>query len=122
MRFLLVSSLVLFGLMLPGRAQDNLFSNARSLVDRVQNDLRHSFRMARDKAKERERLDNAQQHLSEFDKDLARNKFDKDKLNDSINDVKNVVENNTLDPRDRDGLTQDLQDLRNLRQTRGAGY
>jgi hypothetical protein len=121
MRFALLSAFVLFGLMLPARAQDNLYSNARSLVDRVQNDLRHASRMIRDKAKERERIDNAQHHLSEFDKDLARNKFDKDKLDASIDDVKNVVENNTLEPRARDILTQDLSDLRNLRQTRGAG-
>lgn len=121
-RCLVLSSLVIFGLMVPLRAQDNLYSNARSLVDRVQNDLRHASHINHDRAKERERYDNAQRSLSDFDKDLSRNKFDKGKLDSSINDVKNVVENNTLDPAARDTLNQDLRDLRNLRQERGAGY
>ena len=122
MRLLLLTCVALINLMLPAKAQDSLYSNARALVERVQTDLRHAARLSRDREKERERIDNAQHHLSEFDRELARNKFDKDKLDDSINDVKNVVENNTLDPRDRDILTRDLQELRNLRQTRGAGY
>jgi hypothetical protein len=108
--------------MVPGRAQDSPYGNARSLVDRVQSDLRHASHMVRDRAKERERYDNAQHHLSEFDRELARNKFDKDKLDSAIDDVKNVVENNTLDPQARDILTRDLSDLRNLRQSRGASY
>jgi hypothetical protein len=72
--------------------------------------------------KERERYDNAMKHLSEFDRDLSRNKFDKGKLDEAIEDVKNVVEHNTLEPGLRDALSQDLSDLRALRERRGAGY
>jgi hypothetical protein len=110
------------GLVMPAKAQDNLYANARGLVDRVQNDLQRAAHIGRHDEKERERYDNAQRHLSDFDRQLARNKFDKDKLDDAINDVKNVVDHNTLDPHDRDMITQDLRDLRSLRQSRGAGY
>ncbi len=120
--FLLTAILSVLVIGVPTRAQDNLYANARSLVDRAQNDLRHTSHLAKDRDKERERYDNAERSLSEFDKQLARNKFDKDKLDSAINDVKNVVDHNTLDPQGRDMLSQDLRDLRELRQSRGAGY
>ena len=56
---------------------------------------------------------------AQFDRELARGNFDKDKLDQAIDDVKNVVENNTLSPRDRDVLAEDLRDLRELRRARG---
>jgi hypothetical protein len=119
---LLLGAFLLFGLVSQAPAQDNLYGNARSLVERVQKDLHHAARMDQEREKHRERYDNAEHHLSDFDRELARNHFDKGKLDTAIDDVKNVVENNTLDPQARDILTQDLRDLRNLRQSRAAGY
>jgi hypothetical protein len=95
---------------------------ARSLVDRVQKNLRHSEDFTPPNEKERERYHNAQHHLSEFDQKLSEGKFDKDKLDEAIDDVKNVVEHNTLSAEDRDKLTRDLGELRELRRTRGAAY
>jgi hypothetical protein len=69
--------------------------------------------------KERERIDNARKHLSDFDRNLSENKFDEGRLNSAIDDVKNVLENNTLEARDRDALTKDLADLRRVRELRG---
>ncbi len=103
-------------------SQDGRYGNARNLVSRVQNDLRRAERFSPPNGKEKERYFNAQHHLSQFDKDLARGRFDKDKLDEAIDDVKNVVENNTLSPRDRDVLSGDLRDLRELRRTRGESY
>jgi hypothetical protein len=100
-------------------SQDGRFENARSLVSRVQNDLRHAEHFTPPNGKEKERYFNAQHHLSQFDRELARGRFDKDKLDQAIDDVKNVVENNTLSPSDRDVLSGDLRDLRELRRTRG---
>ncbi|HKW98692.1 MAG TPA: hypothetical protein VJN43_13225 [Bryobacteraceae bacterium] len=98
------------------------YDRARDLVSRVQNDLRRAEHFTPPNGKERERYFNAQHHLSQFDRALARGRFDKDKLDEAIDDVKNVVENNTLSPRDRDMLSGDLRDLRELRRTRGASY
>ena len=103
-------------------SQDGRYGNARSLVARVQNDLRRAEHFTPPNGKEKERYFNAQHHLSQFDRELARGRFDKDKLDEAIDDVKNVVENNTLSPRDRDVLYGDLRDLRELRRTRGASY
>ena len=100
-------------------SQDERYENARSLVANVQKDLRRAEHFTPPNGKEKERYFNAQHHLSEFDRELARGRFDKDKLDQAIDDVKNVVENNTLSPRDRDVLSGDLRDLRELRRARG---
>jgi hypothetical protein len=98
------------------------YGTARGLVDRVQKNLRRAEHFAPPSGKERERYHNAQHHLSQFDRKLSQGRFDKDKLDEAIDDVKNVVENNTLSPEGRDTLTRDLGDLRDLRRTRGAAY
>ena len=94
-------------------AQD--FGRARDLVSHVQEDLQRAADFTRNNEKERNRYENVQHHLSEFDRGLSRDRFDKGKLDDAINNLKNVVRNNTLNPGDRDALTADLSDLRTLR-------
>ena len=92
--------------------------SARDLVERVQDDLQRAADFTRNNEKERERYFNVQHHLSDFDRELRKNHFDKDKLDTAIDDLKNVVKNNTLESRDRDALASDLSDLRTLRDTR----
>ena len=96
-----------------GLAAQNI--DARAAVDRTQNDLRRAEDFERQKGKEVTRYDNAQKHLSDFDRDFTRGHFDKDKLDTAIDDLKNVVEHNTLNPADRDALGADLRDLRVMR-------
>lgn len=91
---------------------------AREMVDRVQADLQRAADFTSNNAKEQERYHNVQHHLSEFDRELRKNHFDKDKLDAAIDDLKNVVKNNTLESHDRDALASDLSDLRTLRDTR----
>ncbi len=100
-------------------AQSGVYAPARDVVTRVQDDLQRSSNLNRRSEKEKERCDNAQKHLSEFDKQLAKGHFDKDKLDQAINDVKNVVDHNTLASPARDALTADLRDLRDMRERRG---
>ena len=99
-----------------GRGQER--RDARDLIDRVQGDLSRAADFTRNNEKERERYHNVQHHLSEFDRELRRGHFDKDKLDAAIDDLKNVVKNNTLESRDRDALAADLSDLRTLRDMR----
>lgn len=119
---LLSVAAVVLAVALPARCQSVQYGNARALVGRVQDDLRRAERFGRTNDKERERYDNAQRHLSEFDRALSRGKFDKDKLDAAIDDVNNVVAHNTLAPRQRDALSEDLRALRQLRATRGVSY
>jgi hypothetical protein len=100
-------------------AQEGVFSDARQLVQRVQSDLHHSVHHGARNDKEHDRVEAAVKHLSDFDRNLSENKFAKDRLDESIDDVKNVVDNNTLEARDRDALSTDLSDLRRLRENRG---
>jgi hypothetical protein len=94
------------------------YGRARDLVSRVQRDLERAADFTRKNDKERERYKNVQHHLSEFDGDLRAGKFDKGKLDDAIDNLKDVVKNNTLESHDRDTLAQDLSDLRTLRDLR----
>ena len=92
--------------------------HARDLVARVQGDLQRAEDFTRTNQKERSRYENVQHHLSDFDRELRRDHFDKGKLDDSINNLKDVVNNNTLESHDRDALASDLSDLRTLRDIR----
>lgn len=122
------SSLVWIGLttccllisFMPAQAQRGRYSDVRALVGRVQEDLRRAAGMAspRGHSKDYQRVDNAQRHLSQFDRALSKGKFDSGKLDASISDVQSVVDHNTLTPQDRDSLNADLHDLRSVRSER----
>src|SRR5215471_6990094 len=107
--------LIPFGL---AQAQTGRYSDVRALVGRVQEDLRRAAGMASPRGKDFQRVDNAQRHLSQFDRALSKGKFDSGKLDASISDVKSVVYHNTLTPQDRDSLNVDMRDLRAVRTER----
>jgi hypothetical protein len=99
--------------------QNRRYENVRDTVQRAQDDLIQVRGQGTRSDKERERLDNARKHLSDFDRNLSKNRFDKGRLDSAIDDVKNVVENNTLEAHDRDALSTDLADLRRIRAMHG---
>jgi hypothetical protein len=72
--------------------------------------------------KERERYDNALRHLSQFAARLHEGRFDKDKLDDAIGDVQNVIDNNRMGERARRMLLRDVAELRRLRENYDRGY
>ena len=116
---LILAALLATGLMVSPVHAEEHYTTARSLVQRTQDDLQR----ARDNdttktAKALERIDNAKKHLADFDRKLAKNDFSGDRLNEAIDDVKNVVDNNPLLSADRDALSVDLADLRHLRETK----
>lgn len=120
MTYLKLLGLTVLGLFLAASipsasAQRHDFSHARDLVAQTHRDLRGIRHHESYSGKERERYDNALKHLSDFDRQLARGKFDKDKLDTAIDDLNNVCKNNTLGPQERDALLGDLQSLRALR-------
>jgi hypothetical protein len=106
-----------------GSAQDIPYPAARDLIARVQNHLKRAAdfgshgdvkKVKRDE-KEIERYRNAQHSASSFDRHLSKGKFDKGELDSVINDLKNVVDHNTLESEHRDALTNDLRELRDFR-------
>lgn len=72
--------------------------------------------------RERARYDNALRHLGEFQAQLSRRHFDKDKLDQAIGDVQNVVDHNPMDRRAREVLWHDLGALRSMRARYDHGY
>jgi Skp family chaperone for outer membrane proteins len=101
-------------------AQERREVREEVLCQTVQNDLQHATHYTRLKGKERERVDNALRSLSEFDQKFSRGDFDKGKLDQAIEDLKNVVEHNPLSAEDRSILNEDLARLRDFRAHRGA--
>ena len=104
-------------------AQNGAYAGARELVARVQTDLKRAsefgyngdIKKVKKDEKEIERYRNAQHSASNFDRHLNKGKFDKGELNSFINNLKNVVDHNTLEGQDRDALINDLKDLRDFR-------
>jgi hypothetical protein len=91
------------------------FTHARQLVSQATDDLRKIRHLDSLSGKERERYDAALKHLSEFDQDLSKSKYDGGKLGDAIDDINNVCKNNAIAPEDRDVLQADMRALRDLR-------
>jgi hypothetical protein len=94
------------------------YRNTRDIVAKVQGDLERAADFTRNKEKERDRYHDVQRKLSDFDRELTRGKFDKGKLDQAIDDLKDVVNNNTLESHDRDTLREDLAILRTVRAVR----
>ena len=86
-------------------------------MDRTKIDLKHAadFERNHGHGKEVARYENAQRHLSDFDRRMTRGHYDKGKLDIAINDVFVIVEQNTLDPDERDALSNDLKNLQEMR-------
>ena len=102
------------GMLLQGQE----YTRARDVVAKVQEDLQRAADFTRNNDKERDRYHEVQHRLSDFDRELTRGKFDKGKLDQAIDDLKDVVNNNTLESHDRDALRDDLAALRTLRDVR----
>jgi len=114
-----VSALLLAGTAaLPAQAQIYRYNpEHRRPVDATIHHLQEIAEHNTFSGKERERYDNAMRHLSQFEERLHdRGSFDKDKLDQAIDDVHNVVDHNPMDGRARDLLRRDLSELRRLRQ------
>ncbi len=90
----------------------------RAAVSRAMEDVRHASGFAPSNGKERERFHNAQHSLSELDRSYSKDRFNKDRLDDAIRDIQNIVDHNTIAAGDRDAMNQDLDDLRTLRAIR----
>ena len=97
-------------------AQGDEYNEARNLVQRVQDDL-HTLHPTG--SKDRDRINDALKHLSDLDRKFTKDKFSKGPLSDAIGNVKDILDHNTLETRERDMLNADIHDLRELRLYKG---
>ncbi len=118
-KLMIAAAALLSGLAVAIPAQEaghRIEDRERSLIDRTQDDLRRAADFERHNGKATSRYENAQKHLSDFDRELTRGHFDKGRLDDAIGDMKDVMDHNTLAPEARDALQRDLGDLRGMRE------
>ena len=93
------------------QAHEVEFSDLRSLVDKTQTDLRTASELAHG-SKQNDRYHKAQDHLSKLDRSLSRRKYNKGEMNESIDELKSILDHNTLQARSRDALAHDLVELK----------
>lgn len=99
-------------------AQSLRYEEARQVISRTQADLQRSVSFLENKHSDRDRLKNAEKHLSTLDRHFAKGKFDKETMDSAIGDIQSVLDHNVLQGQDRDALTQDVSDLRAVRSDR----
>ena len=87
-----------------------------SLVDRVHSDLDHAYEGFRFSNGDRDRLNHAEKELRDFATKWDRGSFDKGELDDAISSVQHVLDNNHLPHVDRDALSADVNQLREMRE------
>jgi hypothetical protein len=86
-------------------------SSLRTLVDRTQSDLRSASDLNHGN-KQTDRYHKAQDHLSKLDRSLSHGKYNKGALNDCIDELKSILDHNTIQAHSRDTLMRDLSDLK----------
>lgn len=87
----------------------------RHLIERTQQDLQMAAESGNSNHDQRQRYQDAQKNLSDFDRHLTKGHFDKDKLDHVIGDVQAVLDHNTLMAQSRNALLQDVTQLREAR-------
>src|SRR5258708_25904971 len=122
MRFLytfLLGAALTFGLSAQDRFGPEVKYDAVSvtaLVDKVHSDLDHSYTRFHFSNSDRDRLNKSEKQLRDFAKKWEDGKFDKGELDDAISSIQHVLDNNKLRAEDRDALSDDVNQLRRMRE------
>ena len=91
-------------------------SQVSALIDRVHGDLNAAYGARRFSDAERDRLNNAERQLREFSQKWTNAKFDKGELDDAIGAIQHVLDNNRMPVGTRDALSDDVAQLRQMRE------
>lgn len=94
------------------------YGDMRGLIDRTQADLRAAADLEHGNDKQRNRYRDAQEHLSNFDRELTKGRFEKGQLDKSIDNIRDILNHNVLQASSRDALMRDASDLRVARARR----
>jgi len=93
-----------------------------SLFDRVRMDLDRASGYPYASRADRKRFDEARSKLFDFESRFDQGRYEKHELDDAIDRIQRVVANNSLDPRDRGALDEDLRRMRDYREFRNHHY
>lgn len=90
-------------------------SQDRVLFNRVRTDLDRAASYPYASRSDRKRFDDARRDLFDFESRLDQGRYEKKELDHAIDRIQNVVSHNSLDPRDRGALDEDLRHMRDYR-------
>ena len=90
----------------------------RGLFDRARMDLDRASAYPYASQADRKRFDEARGKLYDFAIRFDQGRYDKHELNGAIDRIERVVGSNSLDPRDRGALSDDLRRMRDYRELR----
>jgi hypothetical protein len=96
----------------------------RALFDRVRADLDRASNYPYSSRGDRKRFDEARRELFDFESRFDQGRYDKHELDEAIDRIQRVVNGNSLDPRDRGALAEDVRRMRDYREFRNheRGY
>jgi hypothetical protein len=100
----------------------------RSLFDKARMDLDRASAYPYASRADRKRFDEARSKLFDFESRFDQGRYEKHELDGAIDRLQHVVESNSLDPKDRGSLSDDLRRMRDYREFRnhhgeyGYGY
>jgi hypothetical protein len=87
-----------------------------ALVDRVHSDLDHAYGVWHFSNDDRDRLSHAEKELREFAQTWDKGKFEVGRLDDAIGSIQQVLDKNKLPETDRAALSEDITQLRRMRE------
>jgi hypothetical protein len=90
----------------------------RSVFDRARTDLDRASAYPYASKNDRKRFDEARRDLFDFESRFDQGRYEKHQLDEAIGHIQKVVESNSLDPRDRGALADDLRRMRDYRDFR----
>ena len=90
----------------------------RALFDRARMDLDHAGAYPYASRADRKRFDEARRELFDFESRFDQGRYEKHHLDEAIDHIQHVVNSNSLDPRDRGALAEDLRRMRDYREFR----
>ncbi len=90
----------------------------RALFDHARMDLDRAAAYPYASRADQKRFDEAKRELFDFQSRFDEGRYEKNHLDSAINHIQKVVESNSLDPRDRGALSDDLRRMRDYREFR----
>ena len=90
----------------------------RSLFDKARMDLDRASAYPYASRADRKRFDEARSKLFDFESRFDQGRYEKHELDGAIDRLQHVVESNSLDPKDRGSLSDDLRRMRDYREFR----
>jgi hypothetical protein len=90
----------------------------RGLFDRARMDLDRASAYPYASRADRKRFDEARRELFDFESRFDQGRYEKHELDEAIDRIQRVVNSNSLEPRDRGALADDLRRMRDYREFR----